>query len=687
MNQLSQLAAIVLGVAAAASLLLGVAVYRYAARRAEITVLLFMFGALTLNLAALSADNVLLAANHQELRLHYILLACANMLRVLFFMLGAIFEALTFAAIIHHVPGQENTAGKNGSRIRYGYLGFVFLAAALELAAYAKTLIMHLKTRDSRSFQDDWFWRVVVMYGWVMLWQVMQLFILWALYRRRTASSPGWKFPPFVQFWTGVSYESSENAGPWRGGWTVLDLSSSTARSAPPRWLWNQQSERKAFIALWHVSALLIGLCILGLQLTLWGGIYAAVWTLAFQLLPLALLFPLVYYKTQFVFFDVLIKRGLLLVAVLGSSSIFLALHRFRLPREIVCLAAAGFDLLWAFIYRRVERAFDKYVFRRPDYGRLLVEFGKSATRCNDPRSLLERACDLLQSALGTEFVRFQEGEYSPSALLSTDRQPPSMDVAVRRDGEVYGHLLLGSRNKGQLFQSEELRFLHGVTSRISAALEQFELQRRQHELAEQAVRSELKTLRAQINPQFLFNTLDTLSGLVHSNPPGAERVTMNLARIFEFTLEATRCDQVLLGQEADFMRSYLEIEHARLEHRLQYRIDIPEELRSVAVPPMLVQPLVNHAVKHGIAQKPGGGCVTVQARRANQKLCISVENSGMGSDHDQAHELEDVRRRVEHLPGPGQWHVHSEPGTGTRISFEFEIPQGEESSAIGRSL
>jgi signal transduction histidine kinase len=341
----------------------------------------------------------------------------------------------------------------------------------------------------------------------------------------------------------------------------------------------------------------------------------------------------------------------------------------------VLALAALVSLALGAAIYRRF--------FRRPAYARLLVEMGSETRRFLDSQSLLDHITARLKTALGAEFVRFSEKPYSAGSDLSADCRKPVLAVTIGSDDRQRGYLLFGERLKGQHFQSEDLHFVRAVAAQLSAALEQFEQQRRQHELQDLAIKSELKALRAQINPHFLFNTLNTLSDLIQTNPADAEKVTMNLARIFQFTLEVTRHEQIPLGEEADFVRSYFEIEHARFENKLLYTIDIPAELRSLPVPPMLIQPLVENAVKHGISQKVGGGCVTVRARRTDHWLSITVEDDGVGFDLAKATLLENgiglsnVRQRVENISGPGHWVIQSTLGKGTIISFDLEIPAG----------
>ena len=185
-----------------------------------------------------------------------------------------------------------------------------------------------------------------------------------------------------------------------------------------------------------------------------------------------------------------------------------------------------------------------------------------------------------------------------------------------------------------------------------------------QQELRETTARAQMQALRAQINPHFLFNTLNVLAGLIHTNPVKAERITEELAEVFRYALESTRADWGSLDQELRFIESYLEIEKARFEERLAYRFDIDPAVRALKIPPMMLQPLVENAVKHGIGPKVEGGEVRVTARLEAGSLVISVEDSGVGYQTRSRQRgsgvgLENVRARLKHTYGEaGRLHL-----------------------------
>jgi LytS/YehU family sensor histidine kinase len=139
---------------------------------------------------------------------------------------------------------------------------------------------------------------------------------------------------------------------------------------------------------------------------------------------------------------------------------------------------------------------------------------------------------------------------------------------------------------------------------------------------------AELRALRAQINPHFLFNALNTIGFLIQTAPARASATLMKLTALLRAVLRSGDA-AVRLGDEIDFIAAYLDIERARFEERLEISIDVPEPLRGVQVPPLVLQPLVENAIKHGIANSRGGGAVGVRVRADGEMLVITVRNTG----------------------------------------------------------
>jgi len=148
-----------------------------------------------------------------------------------------------------------------------------------------------------------------------------------------------------------------------------------------------------------------------------------------------------------------------------------------------------------------------------------------------------------------------------------------------------------------------------------------------------QAQTAQLRALRYQINPHFLFNTLNSLSTLVlRQRTQEAERMIMNLATFFRTSLTNDPAADVPLSDEIRMQRLYLDIEQVRFPERLSVLVDVPEQLENAQVPGLILQPLVENAIKHGVARSSGPGTVTIRARASNGSLHLTVEDDADGA-------------------------------------------------------
>ena len=180
-------------------------------------------------------------------------------------------------------------------------------------------------------------------------------------------------------------------------------------------------------------------------------------------------------------------------------------------------------------------------------------------------------------------------------------------------------------------------------------------------QLREDVAQANLQALRAQINPHFLFNALTTIGYLIESAPPRALKTLLRLTSLLRSVLKSDG-EMTTLGREIELVEHYLDIERERFEERLQVQVDVPEQLRTLAVPCLIVQPLVENAVKHGIARSIRGGEVRVRARlegaAPGQILRLTVENTGapLAEDLDGRSSrvgLNNVERRLAGHYGP----------------------------------
>ncbi len=163
---------------------------------------------------------------------------------------------------------------------------------------------------------------------------------------------------------------------------------------------------------------------------------------------------------------------------------------------------------------------------------------------------------------------------------------------------------------------------------------------RRSMDAEKRRVDSELSALRAQINPHFLFNSLNSIAALIRISPSEAEAVTEDLADVFRYTLRASETPLVCLKDEIEIINLYLNIEQARFKERLTVNIDVPDNLLNVSVPVLTLQPLVENAVKHGVSKKEGNHTVRVTVKSNHELLELSISDTGPGFPHNNFEKL-----------------------------------------------
>jgi signal transduction histidine kinase len=149
--------------------------------------------------------------------------------------------------------------------------------------------------------------------------------------------------------------------------------------------------------------------------------------------------------------------------------------------------------------------------------------------------------------------------------------------------------------------------------------------------IEKQAIQAQLQMLQAQIEPHMLFNTLANLQGLIAVDAQRAQHMLDQLIQYLRATLASSRSEKTTLAHEFSLMNAYLSLMQVRMGARLKYSLHLPEELRAQEVPPMLMQPLVENAIKHGIEPKLGGGHIEVSAVRDGGMLCLRIADTGLG--------------------------------------------------------
>jgi signal transduction histidine kinase len=194
--------------------------------------------------------------------------------------------------------------------------------------------------------------------------------------------------------------------------------------------------------------------------------------------------------------------------------------------------------------------------------------------------------------------------------------------------------------------------------------------------LKRQLAEAQLKTMQAQVEPHFLFNTLASVDYLIETAPSTASKMQKSLIQYLRAALPQMREGSTTLGKEVQLCRSYLEILKFRMEDRLQYSLIIPQGLSSAQFPPMMLQSLVENSIKHGLEPKPEGGSLTISADISNGRLRVTVADSGLGfaaaGVSGSGVGLANVRERLAALyGGAAKLSIEANSPSGTIVTIE----------------
>jgi len=279
---------------------------------------------------------------------------------------------------------------------------------------------------------------------------------------------------------------------------------------------------------------------------------------------------------------------------------------------------------------------------------------------------------------------------FGAEARVEEERQSSEEDTGgVSASLNAGRRLVLGRRSGGRRYLSEDREALEEMALLLRSQSEQYH----EVELKRLVSEAEFKALQAQIHPHFLFNALNTLYGLIPRTAQGARQTVLNLSDLLRYFLSANE-KLIPLEEELRVVRAYLEIEGLRLGEKLNVEMNIDDRAMGIKVPPLTIQPLVENAVKHGIASLPEGGTVVVTARfttePGREALEISVVDSGGEFPADRGRSqglgvgLENVRQRLRLHYGEGT-KIQVESGDG-RTCVWFKVPV-EKNSAEWREV
>lgn len=441
--------------------------------------------------------------------------------------------------------------------------------------------------------------------------------------------------------------------------------------------------------------------------------------------LPLAL--AILYQDYPFALADIFLKRALVVVAAFAVAlAVYAGAAAWLVPAGSDPLATIGYvglGVAMAIAYPRIRRGIhwfvDAVMLRRPDYVALRARIGQSVSSAETPEEALIGACSLLGPALAARQWRCWRLEAAGSApiegccscgapaavepvseaqaawhmsnhvdLAHADAKKTCAVAIIPTTEAPRFAFTIGDLAGGRRLLSDDLAMLSATAEAVARSIDRIRLAReragqrlREAEIRQLATEAELRALRAQINPHFLFNALTTVGYLIQTSPGVALEKLVQLTELLRRVLRSEG-DFTTLGKELEMVRLYLDLERARFEERLKVVFDAPESLLDIAVPALLVQPLVENAIKHGIAPAAAGGVVEIRAAMepptdssAAPRLRITVRNTGRGRtglvDAASGIGLRNVRERLRH-------HF------GDQAIFHFESGERETTVTLG---
>jgi len=293
---------------------------------------------------------------------------------------------------------------------------------------------------------------------------------------------------------------------------------------------------------------------------------------------------------------------------------------------------------LFAYVRSRGQRFLTRVVFLRAHSEQAVSKLREIAAASRDETHYLAGAAKAIAeflSARRMELIAGRETDAPETAIAVLDPAAWSLEpwclepwvqaLAPLRFSRGDAQLLaLGSRTGGRRYLSEDIEVLERLAAIVCEQVERM----RNSEMQALVSQAELRALQAQINPHFLFNALNTLYGTIARENASARHLVLNLAGLFRYSFAENR-GLIRIEQELDIVRAYLEIEELRLGPKLHTEIDVDGEVLQVEVPVLSIQPLVENAVKHGVAPRRSAGFVRLRIRKDAETVTVEVSNSG----------------------------------------------------------
>ncbi len=391
---------------------------------------------------------------------------------------------------------------------------------------------------------------------------------------------------------------------------------------------------------------------------------------------------------------DLIVKRALRIVLwTLTSLGAWLVLmHSGSLPRmagridqDLLCLlVVCSVTALAPTTERHLNRWVDEWVFEQPDLKAAIASLWRTLLKLETREEVFETTGMLLQDLLGLAAVRLPKLESSEMINdLASGRPGPyfvptssGMAQGVTPPADIMFPLFVDGRPSYAIALSVgvvrppltlwEMDFVERVAARMQIWLDMrsaAERAQREASFREELANAELKALRAQVNPHFLFNSLNTIADLAVIAPSQAEEMTLRLSVVFRYVLVNTDRHFTSLREELEFARTYLHIEQTRFGDRLKVEFDIEPTTLEQQIPTLLLQPLIENALKHGLAPRRGGGMLTICCKSFEDRTSISISDDGVG------------------LREPGGASEHSTHIGAKNVSHRLEIAYGGRAS------
>jgi two-component system LytT family sensor kinase len=323
-----------------------------------------------------------------------------------------------------------------------------------------------------------------------------------------------------------------------------------------------------------------------------------------------------------------------------------------------ITVLAAALMLAFAFADVPIGKVIHRWLFHSPDYRAQSKDLGEILRGLETEAEIACAVANTTQQSLQLEDARLialedlprpdlpdgvmdgETVELAPSDSLRARLPLLNVEFLVPIDsaGQVTHLLLVSPGSNRPALVTNDLNYLRTVAAQCGNRLdalrrERENVERRSREavLLQQVTEAELRALRSQVNPHFLFNSLNTIADLIVNDPARAEEMTLRLAEVFRHVLAHSSRSLTSVRDEIEFLRTYLYIEEARFRDRLQVEFDVAPETAAEQIPSLILQPLVENAVKHGLAPKPGAGHLWISAGFQGDRLRLRVEDDGVG--------------------------------------------------------